>query len=54
MPAFAASKKDHSSGIKLASADISALRKAFRDIHPKVAALCMGAAAKRAMAPQRR
>jgi hypothetical protein len=51
MPAFAASKKDHSSGIKLASTDISALRKAFRDIHPKVAAICMGAAAKRAMAP---
>lgn len=51
MPAFASSKKDHASGIKLDSTDVSALRKAFRDIHPKVAAICMGAAAKRAMAP---
>ncbi|MBM4023725.1 MAG: hypothetical protein FJ284_16075, partial [Planctomycetes bacterium] len=51
MPAFSASKQQGTSSVKLESTDIAALRKAFKDIHPTVAAICMGAAAKRAMAP---
>jgi hypothetical protein len=42
---------NHTSAIRLDCTDIAALRKAFRDIHPRVAAICMGAAARRAMSP---
>lgn len=45
------SGRDHTASIKLESADIAGLRKAFKDIHPTVAAICMGAGAKRAMKP---